>query len=145
MASYIVIPIFLESSADFFQIAPKNVSIFYNTPKRFRQICVPPTTTSRGDFSIEWWKDGVHLAKSDENNTRINITEITYETIITTYRVSNGSLVSELSIDPVDASDSGEYSCKVTNKSTEFVAKFVVIVTGMFYSCKFRVPQKSFV
>jgi len=119
-----------------FQVAPKDVNIYYGTQKRLKRLCVPPP--SQSDFVISWWKDSERListtiANSDVTNRRgpsINITTKSNIKITDALAVTPGSKVSILTIYPVTADYQGEYRCMATNKSGDFSAKFSVKITG---------------
>ena len=123
----------LINADEFFQIAPTDVNIYYDTPKQFERYCVPP---SQSEFVITWWKGDKRLGSQDKPNantnipSRIKITETSDLQTTKWHSVTPGSKISLLQIDSVLPTDQGEYSCVATNKSGHFSAKFEVKVTG---------------
>lgn len=118
-----------QDQTDVFQLAPKDVNIYFNSQKRLKRICVPP---SQSDYVITWWKGNEQLLNTvvPSRGPSINITVTTNAKIADALDVTRGSKVSMLTIYPVTAADQGEYRCMATNESGNFNAKFSVIVTG---------------
>eukprot|EP00111_Clytia_hemisphaerica_P000770 TCONS_00002265-protein len=122
----------LSNADDFFQIAPTDVNIYYDTPKKFERYCIPP---GQSDFVITWWRDDKRLGSQDKPNANINIPsrikirETSDLQSTKWHSVTPGSKISLLQINSVLPTDQGEYSCVATNKSGHFSAKFDVKVT----------------